>query len=228
MKKLSLKLPDSSHESFWHGRQLAKNTYAKTWGTSPDKVSDDYDHAILICQGESVKGNLNIKRRTLNNVLPSEKYFYEQHWKQQCPLDLEQVAELCSFSVCDSLSNSERIKVFRGLIFGAHLHAIHQGIKLYVTVQRNDLINTLVRLMKYPFFPSITQSPNAASVPDDAYWNTQPLPQLYYAHTCGASAYMASFKVLSSFLVSGFTLEELPMSPVMPIPVTHLERECNA
>lgn len=217
VKKLSLRLVRSTDPSYWSGRRLAHSAYSAAWGTLPGKLCDDYDFAVLICDGDEVKGNLNIKRRTVDTLLPSEKYYRQRHWEQQCAVDVMQVAELCSLAVCESLSNRERIKVFNGLILGSHLLAMHEGIHVYATVQRSALINTLIRLMKYPFFPSVNQAISNVDIPDDKYWNTDPMPQLYYVMH-GPTTDSASFQLLNSFVLDGLSLEGIaPFSERAPV-----------
>lgn len=218
MKKLSLKVVGNADRLFWSGRRLVRDVYASTWGTAPDNLCDDYDFAVLICDRDEVKGNLNIKLRTADNLLPSEKYFRPRHWEAQCAPAAGQVAELCSLAVCDSLTNRERILVFNGLILGSHLLAMHEDIHIYATVQRSALINTLIRLMRYPFFPSNDQGLNAADLPDDKYWTTEPLPRLYYVVSDTATD-SASFKLLNSFLGSGLTIEGIARTGIRSVNV---------
>lgn len=216
MKKLSLKVVCNTDRLFWSGRRLVRDIYASTWGTEPDHLCDDYDFAVLICDRDEVKGNLNIKLRAADNLLPSEKYFRPRHWESQCPPVTGKVAEICSLAVCDSLGNRERILVLNGLILGTNLLAMHHDIELFATVQRAALINTLVRLMRYPFFASEHQALNAANLPDDKYWTTEPMPRLYYV-VSDAAARSASFRLLCSFLASGLSIEGIaPVQAMLP------------
>ena len=141
---------------------------------------------------------------------------------------MEHTAELCSFAVSESISSRDRLTVFRGLIFGAHLHATRDDIQLYVTVQRSELINTLIRLLRYPFFPSVVNNLNKDALPNDAYWRTDPKPQLYYGLTSEGSAYRASFKLLSTFLLSGLTLERTEQSTIAVSSTNVSESDCHA
>lgn len=206
MNKPSLKIVRRSDRLFWSGRRLVRDVYSSAWGTEPCHLCDDYDFAVLICDGDEVRGNLNIKVRTPDNLLPSEKYFRERHWEAQYAACDGNVAELCSLAVSGSLPNRERILVFNGLILGSHLLAMQQDIRLYATVQRSALINTLIRIMRYPFRPSGDQTLDAAGIPDDKYWTTKPLPRLYYVSAEWATG-AASFKLLHAFLDSGLTIE---------------------
>lgn len=220
MKKLSLKVVCNTDRLFWSGRKLVRDIYASTWGTEPDHLCDDYDFAVLICDRDEVRGNLNIKLRAADNLLPSEKYFRPRHWESQCPPATGKVAEICSLAVCDSLTNRERILVLNGLILGTNLLAMHHDIELFATVQRAALINTLVRLMRYPFFPSEDQSLNVDNLPDDKYWTTEPMPRLYYV-VSDAAARAASFRLLCSFLASGLSIEGI--APLHSMPPAHAD-----
>jgi hypothetical protein len=216
MKKLSLKIVSHTDRLFWSGRRLVRNVYGSTWGTEPDHLCDDYDFAVLICDRDEVKGNLNIKLRTAGSLLPSEKYFRPRHWESQCPPVAGKVGEICSLAVCDSLTNRERILVLNGLILGTNLLAMHHDIELFATVQRTALIHTLVRLMRYPFFASEDQTLNTADLPDDKYWTTEPMPRLYYVLS-DAAARAASFRLLCSFLANGLSIEGIaPVHAVRP------------
>lgn len=220
MKKLSLKVVRNTDRLYWNGRRLVRNIYSSAWATEPGNLCDDYDFAVLVCDGDEVRGNLNIKLRTADNLLPSEKYFRPRHWEAQCAAGAGHVAELCSLAVCDSLSNRERIQVFNGLILGSHLLAMQQDIRVYATVQRTSLINTLIRLMRYPFFPSKDQTLDIAHIPDDKYWTTDPMPQLYYV-VSDPTTDSASFRLLNAFLVTGLTIEGItPASETRPSTVT--------
>lgn len=219
MEKFALKLVRSTDPLYWSGRRLAKSVYSIAWGTLPRKVDDDYDFAVLICNDKEVKGNLNIKRRTADSLLPSEKYYRHRHWEQQCVVNTNQVAELCSLAVCESLSNRDRIKVFNGLILGSHMLAMHEGILVYVTVQRSNLIHTLIRLMKYPFFPSENQAISDEDIPADKYWSTEPMPQLYYV-VHGPTTDSASFRLLNSFVLDGLSIEGI--APLSHPPSAHV------
>lgn len=220
MKKLSLKVVCHSDRLYWAGRRLVRNVYSSAWDTEPGNLCDDYDFAVLICDSDEVKGNLNIKMRTADNLLPSEKYFRPRHWESQCAAGAGHVAELCSLAVCDSLSNRERIQVFNGLILGSHLLAMRQDIRVYATVQRTALINTLIRLMRYPFFPSQDQTLDTAHIPNDKYWTTDPMPQLYYVVSDPATD-SASFRLLNAFLANGLTIEGISPAPeARPTPAT--------
>lgn len=208
MKTLSLKVVRNTDRLYWSGRRLVRNIYSSAWATEPGNLCDDYDFAVLICDCDEVRGNLNIKLRTADNLLPSEKYFRPRHWESQCAADVCHVAELCSLAVCDSLSSRERIQVFNGLILGSHLLAMQQGIRVYATVQRTSLINTLIRLMRYPFFPSKDQTLDIAHIPDDKYWTTDPMPQLYYVVSDPVTD-SASFRLLNAFLANGLMIEAI-------------------
>lgn len=212
MRKFSLRLVRSSERLFWSGRTLVRRAYAAAWATAPESMGDDYDFAVLICDHDEVLGNLNIKRRTADTLLPSETYFRQRHWEGQCEVDAGKVAELCSLAVCASLSNRERILVFNGLILGTHLLGMQEDIRVYATVQRTALINTLTRLLKYPFIASQIQDVSGAGIPDDKYWTTAPMPQLYYL-VHGASTDTASFKLLHSFLRDGLSIEPVCGAP---------------
>lgn len=219
MKKLSLKIVRQTDHLYWRGRRLVQDVYSTAWGTPPGNLSDDYDFAVLVCDRDDIMGNLNIKRRTAETLLPSEKYFQLRHWEAQCATDPRNVAELCSLAVCDSMTNRERIQAFNGLIVGSHLLAMHQGIQMYATVQRTALINTLIRLMKYPFFPSANQGLSAADIPQDRYWTTEPMPRLYYVLSDTVTD-SASFKLLNTFLLSGLSIDGI--APAVDIALTQV------
>lgn len=183
---------------FWQGRAFAKAAYHDIWGTR--KMSDDYDAGIVIVANGGVVANLNIHLRDNHRLLPSERFFRPQHWQRYFDGSPARVAEMCSLAVDKHCSGALRSIAFAGLIIGSHIIANAHGIDLYTTVQRDFLIKRLQKAYQYKFISNEIVVEPGAHVPDDRYWQQDPLPRLYYVFPHEIETVTASFRLICDLI----------------------------
>ena len=197
---------EKGHDIFEQGRGLVRKVYSDIWGTS--KFNDDVDLGVVAINSDGgTMGNVNLVIRKPDIRLPSEHFYYSEHWVNAGYSPSDSVCELTGLSVSSAVRRADREYVIAGILSFAVMAAMDRGISLVSTVQRKRLIDKLEKKYCYQFIHNtIASLYKSEKIPDDGYWQSGASPGIYYIKTSDAKALAATFNLVRSMSKSSIPM----------------------
>ncbi len=189
---------EKGNDIFDQGRGLVRKVYSDIWGTS--QFNDDVDLGVVALNSDGATiGNVNVVIRKPQTQLPSECFYYPEHWLNAGFSASDTLCELTGLSVDSEVRGEDREYIIAGIISFALMAAMDRGISLVSTVQRKRLVDKLEKKYRYHFVHNATASfYKSEKIPNDGYWQSGTCPEIYYMKTSDAKTLVATFNLIRS------------------------------
>ncbi|WP_211826498.1 hypothetical protein [Kistimonas asteriae] len=165
-------------------------------------------------------GNVNVVIRHPQTLLPSESFYYSEHWVNAGFSPADTVCELTGLSVSSAVRRADREYIIAGILSFAVMAAMDREISLVSTVQRKRLIDKLENKYRYQFtHNTIASLYKSEKTPDDGYWKSSASPGIFYMKTSDVKALAATFNLVRSMSTSKISMVNFSSVNAKPNPL---------